>query len=475
MNPMAFGSTPRSARSTYVNGAYVPNPGIAHLWADFQSHASVLHLTKDQMSFAKAFFTGHNVMLTGCAGTGKSYVLKALFDYLTLKKVSAGRTATTGVAAFGIGGQTIHSFAGLGLADEPIEAIIQQIEKKGKVKARIRAAEVLFIDEVSMAKGDLLDKLNAVLQFFRDSGDPWGGIQIVASGDFLQLPPVFKADEKQVFAFDCAAWEAANIKVVVLKEVVRQQGDTTLLKVLNDLRIGDTKTLHLLDHRVGATWPDSQIDPVRIFCKNVDVDLYNRQRMGMLATQSKTFFASDSGMPYHTDAFNKNCPAPQTLELKLGAQVMLLVNLDVIQGFVNGSVGVIKAFGPSGVTVQFERGTILVEHNEWHIKEQIVGADKKLASVVVATRRQMPLRVCYAVTVHKVQGATLDRAVLDVGEAFAEGMIYVALSRVRNMESLSLAGRIPPIAVRVNPTCVQFYREQVYSEVCPTTNVSLPP
>ncbi len=317
--------------------------------------------------------------------------------------------------------------------------------------------EVLFIDEVSMAKGDLLDKLDMVLKYFRDTNDPWGGAQVVVSGDFLQLPPVFKADETQVFAFDCRAWQEANIKVVVLDEVVRQQGDMTLLKVLKDVRVGDASSLHLLDARIGATWPDSEIEPVRIFCKNVDVDLYNRQRLEKLATQAKTYFARDSGMPYHTDTFNKNCPAPQTLDLKVGAQVICLANLDVEKGVCNGASGIVKAFGAQGVTVQFAQTTMLVDHNEWSIKEQLVGADGKIAYKVVATRRQIPLKVCYAITVHRCQGQTLDRAILDLEGAFGTSMVYVALSRVRDMGSLSIAGKIPPRAVKANPECLAFY------------------
>lgn len=460
---MAFGNHSRP-RGTRVNGAYVPNPGIARLWEDFKAYASPLGFTPDQWRFTEAFFTGRNVCLLGRAGTGKSYVLKALFEYLTKQKVSVGRTATTGVSAFGIGGQTIHSWAGLGLADEHSEAIIASIQKKGKVKARIRAAQVLFIDEVSMAKADLMDKLDAVLRYYRDSGDPWGGVQVVLCGDFLQLAPVFKGDETQAFAFHSAVWDEGNVRTIVLQKVVRQQGDNTLLSILNDVRVGNTDSLHLLDSRVGATWPDNEIEAVRIFCKNIDVDGYNRERMAQLTSAAKTYTARDSGESFHTDTFNKNCPAPQVLELKVGAQVLLVANLDVQSGFVNGSVGIVKAFGPNGVTVKFTQGTTVVEHNEWTIKEQAVGMDGKIIYRTVATRRQIPLKVCYAVTTHRVQGMTLDRAIIDMTEAFTTGQVYTSLSRVRDLESLSLASAIPHSAIRVNPECVAFYEEAERAE-----------
>lgn len=461
---MAFGSFNHSAPRPRAAGTYVPNPNVARLWSDFKAQIAALGLTEDQARFAEAFFTGRNVLLAGKAGTGKSYVLKALFDYLTKSRVSVARTATTGVAAFGIGGQTIHSWAGLGLADEHVESLIEAIKKKGKVKARIRAAQVLFLDEVSMAKADLLDKLDGVLRYFRDSPDPFGGIQVVLSGDWLQLAPVFKGDEVQAFAFHSEVWAAANIKTVLLKKVVRQQDDDPLLTVLNDVRVGDTSSLHLLNARVGATWTDSEIEPVRIFCRNVDVDAFNRERLARVTGAAKTYVARDSGEAYHTDAFNKNCPAPQTLELKVGAQVLLCTNIDVAQGLCNGSVGVVKAFGPSGVTVKFKHGSTLVELAEWSIKEQVAGLDGKIIYRTVATRRQIPLRVCYALTVHRVQGMTLDRAIVDLDEAFATGQTYTALSRVRDLESLSLASAIPHSAIRVNPECVAFYDEAERAE-----------
>jgi ATP-dependent exoDNAse (exonuclease V) alpha subunit len=446
---MAFGS---SYKPTYSVGTK-----IARLAGEWEVHAKTLSLTPSQARFAKRFFTGANLLASGEAGTGKSYLVQSIIAFLTQHGVNVGVTGLTGVSAFLIGGQTLHSFAGVGLADEPVSNLLTKLYKNRKAKDRIKATEVLFIDEVSMAKGDLLNKVNEVFKVIRYNDAAFGGVQLICSADWLQLTPVFKGDEVQELAFQSAAWEEAKIETVVLKEQMRQRGDPTFRGVLSDVRVGETKSLPLLEARIGATFPADGIEAVRIFCRNVDVDRYNAERLAALPGAVKTYTARDTGMPHHTDAFNKNCPAPQILDLKVGANVRLLVNENVEEGYVNGALGVVKAFGPEGVTVQFQQGTLLVQLNEWTIKEQEVGVDGKLRFKTVATRRQMPLRLSWASTIHKCQGQTIDRAILDVGDAFSDGMVYVALSRVRNLESLSLSGRIPASAIRVNQAAVEFY------------------
>ncbi len=449
---MAFGTN-------RLTSSYPSVSKIARLWSDWETHAKPLGLTPSQGRFVQRFFTGANVAVTGEAGVGKSHITRTLIDFLLSRNVRVGVTSTTGISALNIGGQTLHSFCGIGLADEPVVELLKRVYKNKRAKERIAAIDVLFIDEVSMAKGDLLNKVNEVFKVIRYNDSSWGGVQLAFSFDFLQLPPIFKGDETQEMAFQCAAWDEAKIETIVLKEQMRQRGDTTLLKVLSDVRVGETSSLHLLDSRIGAEFPRDEIEPVRIYCRNRDVDSYNRDRLAALPGVVKTYKARDTGMPYHTEAFNKNCPAPETLDLKIGANVGLLVNMDVSLGLVNGALGVVKAFRPDGVTVKFRDTTALIEHNDWHIKEQEVTVDKRMKSKVVATRRQIPLRLSWAGTVHRSQGQTLDRVILDVADAFDSGMVYVALSRVRDLESLSIVGKIPHGAIRVNQAAVAFYEE----------------
>jgi ATP-dependent exoDNAse (exonuclease V) alpha subunit len=431
---------------------------MTHLHEDFKQLPEYTTLTNGQKRFAQLFFEGKNLLLTGAAGTGKSHVLKLLFDFCTKQGVVMGKTATTGVAAFNIGGQTIHSFAGLGFGDEDIKNLIAAVGKKKKAVARISMCKVLVLDEASMLKAELLDKIDLVFKYYRFNNRPFGGVQIVFVADFLQLPPVWKKDEVKDFCFNSRSWKEAKVVTSNLTEIMRQKGDSAFAEALNKIRIGDVSGLDLIKTRIGAEFPNDGIDPIRIFCKNVDVNSYNEERLALLPGTKKVYQARDFGETYHTDYFNKNCPAPETLELKVGAQVMLLTNMNTEIGLVNGSVGKVLSFSLEGPVVQFVHGgKAIVSENEWSIKEQEAKTGGGFKYKVVATRNQIPLKLAYACSTHKSQGATLDRAVIDLNEAFAEGQAYCALSRVRSLESLSVRD-FPSSKIRVNQECLDFYK-----------------
>lgn len=426
------------------------------LYEDFVKTPIFLGYTASQKAFVKDFFKQRNLFLTGEAGTGKSFLMNTLFDFAQKRGLAIAKTASTGIAAFNIGGQTLHSWAGLGLAEEDVQGLLGKIRKNKKALERIRAVKILVIDEVSMISSDLLDKVDAVFRYFRYNEKPFGGIQMIFVGDFCQLPPVWKGDEKKNFAFKALSWERANIRSVVLKEKVRQNADTPFAKLLSEIRIGNTENLGLLSTRINISLSDDGIEPVRIYCKNIDVNEYNHNRLSQIQSKSHFFYAKDSGLPHHIEAFNKNCPAPTKLELKIGAQVMLLSNENVEIGLVNGSIGVVKAFGTAGITVKFKTTSAIICENEWQLKEQEATISGGIRYKVVATRMQYPLKLAYAATTHKIQGMTLDRAIVDMNEAFAAGQVYTALSRVRDIESLSVVD-FPSSAIRVNQDCLDFY------------------
>jgi ATP-dependent DNA helicase PIF1 len=430
------------------------------LFASFKQLEEYKNLTKLQKKFFKDFFSGRNIFLTGPAGTGKSYCVNLLFKFLDLNSVFYGKTATTGVAALNIGGVTLHSWSGMGLAEENGMELLDRVKDNPKATSRIKNSKVLIIDEVSMAKSDLIDKLDIVCQYIRDKDKPFGGIQVVFVGDFMQLPPVFKNASEEKFAFESQAWSDANVKTIHLTEIVRQHDEPHFAKLLNEIRMGGASDYTMLMDCIDRKFPDDGIKPVKLYCKNIDVSKHNHDELKKLKGGSKYYHSSDTGGESWKQFFDKNCPAPTCLELKEGAQVILLTNLDVALGLVNGSVGTVLKCYDNCVDVQFACGPQIIETNKWEVKQNeydsLTGMMKK---VTLASRSQIPLKLAWSITIHKSQGSTLDRAEIDVSEAFAAGQVYVALSRVRNLRSLKIRS-FSPYTIKTNKKCLDFYNSQ---------------
>lgn len=426
------------------------------LFEKFKLEPNYQIATDCQKKFFEEYFKGNNIFLSGAAGTGKSFALNSLAAFLDKNNVMVGMTATTGVAAFNIKGQTIHSWAGIGLGEDSSTELVSKVKNNKILMEKIIETHTLVIDEISMLKADLLDKLDNFFKLIRFSREPFGGLQLIFCGDFLQLPPVWQGDEDKDFAFNSDVWKNSGIKTVYLKEIVRQHGDPQFAELLNRLRVGDTSNLELLKSRIDFKFPEDGIDPVFLFCKNYDVEKLNKEMLNEVSGEKKTFKSKDSGSPYHISFFDKHCQAIANLELKIGAQVMLLTNIDTKQGLVNGSIGKVKGWSSGGIIVSFQTGDQIITEFKWELKEQ-QKVSGKMQKVVVASRTQYPLKVAYALTVHKSQGSTLDRAVIDISEAFAEGQVYVGLSRVRDLKSLSVSS-FAHSRVKVNSECLNFYK-----------------
>jgi ATP-dependent exoDNAse (exonuclease V) alpha subunit len=429
---------------------------LAALKQKFLVYSEYGILNDGQKDFFHSIFDGRNTFLTGDPGTGKSFCVRVLRRFLEENKVFVGIAATTGVAALNVGGSTIHSFSGIGLADEPASFLIKKVEQNKKAKRRVKNCQLLIIDEVSMAGSLLLDKVDAVFRAMRNPAKPFGGVQVLFVGDFMQLLPVFREIDDDL-AFNSTSWKEANINTVQLTELVRQSADMEFGGILKQVRVAELKNFQPLLDRIGAKL-DGPTRPIHIFCKNVDVDKFNLNQLNAIQSPARTFVAKDKGEERFIQFFDKNCQAPRELTLKIGAQVMLLTNLDTEGALVNGSLGIVTGFTSCNEPiVDFEGvGSEIIGLHDWEIKEQVVNENGEAAYKILATRSQFPLRLAYGITVHKSQGATFEKAVLDLNEVFCEGQAYVALSRLRSLKGLSLKS-FDPKKIWANEECLEFY------------------
>lgn len=427
---------------------------LTHLKDKIKSYPKYDTLNKEQIYWCNQVLDGNHTFLTGIAGSGKSYVIQFLFDFLTANYIYVGKTAMTGVAALLISAQTAHSFLGIGLGDENTESLIKKVKKNKKARRRIENCQVLIIDEISMMNAELFDKVIEILKYFRGNEIP----VLIITGEFLQLPPVQKFyTEAKLFAFEADYWNKLNIKCIELTELVRQDSDTPFAKLLRNIRVGNTEGIELLHSRVGAKL-NTKFQPIKIFCKNLDVDKLNQRKYDLLDGEEQVYWATDTGDEKYKDFFNRNCPAPKELRLKIGAQVMLLRNVDVSAKMVNGSIGKIVKFSNTGPIMEFETGAReIIVPEEWSIKSQEKGLDGKMVYKKIAVRKQIPLRLAYASTIHKVMGSTLDFAEIDLSKSWEYGAHYVALSRVKTLEGLSLT-EFSPEDVKAHPKCIEFYK-----------------
>jgi ATP-dependent DNA helicase PIF1 len=431
----------------------------------------------------------NNIFVTGRAGTGKSTLLSYLIEN-TKKKVAV--CAPTGVAALNVGGVTIHSLFGFPFGILGTEDIGRHLNRR--TREVLAAIDMLVIDEVSMVNADLMDTMSRAMGIARGRRKlPFGGAQVVMFGDPYQLAPVPGNNEERAYMaenyqsnwfFDAHVWREDSLERYELSEIFRQH-DEHFKEILNAIRDGSC-TQEMLDYinQCGNRFPPHD-DVIRLATINDSVNSVNRHRMSRLETKPKTFTAVFSAAD--EKAFGRTLPAEPVLELKIGAQVMFIKNDDsstvknpngtgLLKRWVNGTIGTVVDLPSSGgVVVEVDGETLDVGRSTWEkvryeIDEQFDEALGRVKEVLVAVPlaefQQIPLRLAWAVTVHKSQGQTYDEVVIDMGRgAFSPGQTYVALSRVRSLEGLYLTRAIRMSDIMVDQDVLRFMAATSHSSV----------
>lgn len=425
---------------------------MSTLWEGYDQIAD--ECVTQEKCFAAAALAGRNCFLTGMAGTGKSTTLRA-FIRDSIKRVDV--TAPTGVAALNVGGMTIHRFCGMMLGPQPGQSnegyyeVLRRDPRKSILAGfnRVRRCEVLVIDEVSMLPGRQLDFVEFLFRRLRGRDEAFGGCQVIATGDFLQLPPVRTKDsEPYDWAFQSGAWEVAEFKTISL-EIVRRQDEPAFVRALSEFRVGHVwgDTARLLQSRVRSFPPAGM---PRLFTHNVQVDKWNSFQLSELPGEETILEAQQTGPEHQREFLTKNLLTPATLLLKPGAMVMFTVNKNESGRrdplFVNGQMGIVEEIQPEAVMVKSRGDVLRVEPFTWRYDSNDPEA---------ATFAQFPLRLAWAMTIHKSQGLTLDSAYLDIRAAREPGQAYVAVSRVRTLAGLQFKEWFK--GVHVSPQAIEFY------------------
>ncbi|MFW2076912.1 AAA family ATPase [Acinetobacter sp. ULE_I010] len=390
-----------------------------------------------QETALKLMKAGENVFLTGSAGAGKTYTLNQYINYLKARKVPVAITASTGIAATHMNGMTIHTWAGIGIKDTLSDDDLKRMKERKYLKEHLENAQVLIIDEISMLHAKQLNLVNQVLKYFKESDEAFGGIQVIAAGDFFQLPPVGRNSEqnRDKFCFMSTAWVEAKFRVCYLTEQHRQD-DSALNDILNAIRAQSIQAHHIQalqstrDQDIGETY-------TRLYTHNMDVDSINFQHLNAIEGTDHQFVAVADGNEKLIETLKSSVRAPNELTLKKHAKVMFVKN-NFDMGYINGSLGEVIGFeeddqlGMLPKVKMTDGTTLLVAPETWSVDNE--------GGKTIASLQQVPLRLAWAITIHKSQGMTLEAAEINLSHTFEKGQGYVALSRLKSINGLRLLG-----------------------------------
>jgi len=397
-----------------------------------------------QKTALKILKTGNNVFITGSAGTGKTHLLSEFIFYLKSRKITPTIVAPTGIAASHLQGQTIHSYFSLGIRDFIDSYYIESLLEKKYLQTRFCKLKVLIIDEISMVSPDIFSSIDNILRAFKKDNKPFGGIQVILSGDFFQLPPISKVQKDKRFAWQSPSWRELALKTCYLEKKFRQE-DNALISILDEIRSGNisNNTYDILNSRYHKKL-SIDFKPTKLYTHNIDVDRINNDELAKLNNKAHTFVYKSEGSGRNIEKIFKSSLVLEELTLKKDAVVMFIKN-NLEKGYINGITGVVIGFYKETTLpiVKTSDGVVVkLEREDWNMENE--------SGSIVAKVSQIPLKLAWAITIHKSQGMTLDAAEIDLSKTFEVGQGYVALSRIKNIDGLRLMG-LNDTALSVDP------------------------
>lgn len=418
-----------------------------------------------QKTALKILKSGQNVFLTGSAGTGKTYVLNEYIHYLKSRRIIPTVVAPTGIAASHLNGQTIHSYFSLGLRDSVDDSFISLLLDKKKLQTRFKKLKVLIIDEISMVSPNIFSAMDKILQAFKENKEPFGGIQVVLSGDFFQLPPISQSNDSKRFSWQSPSWKMLDLQTCYLQKKFRQD-DNQLIFVLDEIRSGkiSEQTYNILNQRYEKELGIA-FTPTKLYTHNLDVDRINNNELNRLPSSGITYNYKSEGAKTNIEKLFKSALVQEELTLKKDAVVMFIKN-NPEKYYINGTTGVVIDFSKDEQPlpiVKLSNGYVIkVEFEDWAIENEKGKVSAKIS--------QIPLKLAWAITIHKSQGMTLDAAQIDLSKTFEVGQGYVALSRIKNIEGLKLMGfnekalSVDPLILSIDPRIKQA-SQKAYAKI----------